>query len=189
MAVKTVSYKVTGLQPLLMNNGDKADPLNPFAQAIKRITSKRNKTDADHAEISNLEWRGAVYLDKQNRLCIPWRMIEGAIFEAAKKQKAKKLAQVGIRCTENAVLDIGTDAAIDELAVNPEYRWTTCVRVNQARTTRTRPRFETWATTLNVSYMDEVLDVRQLDQIMADAGMNGFGDYRPRFGTFKAERI
>lgn len=190
MAIKTVKYQVTGLAPLLMNNGEKADPLNPFSREIKKYTSKRAKTESDHEMIANLEWRGAVYLDKETgKLCIPWRMVEGAIFEAAKKQKSKKLAQAGIRCRKNALLNIGQDYTMEDLETNPNFRWTTIVRVNNARTTRTRPHFETWSCVIELEYMDDVLDVGQLDEIMSYAGANGFGDYRPRYGTFEAERI
>ncbi len=41
---------------LMMHNGRTKDPLDPYAKALKKLTGKRKKTDADYLEISRLEW-------------------------------------------------------------------------------------------------------------------------------------
>ena len=54
-------FRLTSVAPLLMHNGQLSDPLNPWAQAIKRITDKRKKTLADLEEVGRLEWYGGLY--------------------------------------------------------------------------------------------------------------------------------
>lgn len=59
------TYKVTliGEAPIMLNNDQTADPLNHIAKAIKKISNKNKKTEADHLELSKLEWFGGLYLE------------------------------------------------------------------------------------------------------------------------------
>ena len=46
MAWTTLTYKITGDAPLIMHNGDLANPLSKAAKALKQVTGKKKKTDA-----------------------------------------------------------------------------------------------------------------------------------------------
>ena len=62
--LKSISLQVKGAAPLLMRNGQTSDPLNHFSKAIKDISGKRAKTDADFIALSEIEYRSGLYIDK-----------------------------------------------------------------------------------------------------------------------------
>jgi len=72
-----LNVEIKGVSPLLLHNGQLADPLNQYTRALKQQTSKRKKTDVDLMEIRRLEWEGGFYRDDQDRPCIPGENIEG----------------------------------------------------------------------------------------------------------------
>jgi hypothetical protein len=45
---KLLSLTIVGTAPLLMHNGQTADPLNKYAKMLKSVSGKRKKTEADH---------------------------------------------------------------------------------------------------------------------------------------------
>ena len=47
---------IRGIAPLLMHNGQLANPLNPLAKEMKKVTSVRTKTDEHHLELQRLEF-------------------------------------------------------------------------------------------------------------------------------------
>lgn len=66
--MKTYKVKLIGETPVMLNNDQTADPLNPIAKEMKKISSKRAKTEADHYELSKLEWFGGLYLENKYEL-------------------------------------------------------------------------------------------------------------------------
>ena len=56
---------ITGTAELLMHNARLANPLDSAAKAMKAISSKRVKTDEDHAEMARLEHFGSLYYDSE----------------------------------------------------------------------------------------------------------------------------
>jgi len=96
MALQTASFTIQGVAPLLMNNVQKADPLNQWAKALKAMTKKRVKTDEDLAEIARIEWCGGLYLGADGSPCLTGEAIEATIREGAKKSKEGKKVQSGV---------------------------------------------------------------------------------------------
>ena len=90
---KTLTTRVVGVAPLLMHNGQTADPLNKFAKAMKEIAGKRKKTEADLVELARIEYLAGLYMGP-NGPVIPSVMLEAAITEGAKKAKNGKLTQL-----------------------------------------------------------------------------------------------
>ena len=70
-AYHSLTFRIIGASPLLHHNGQLADPLNPHAKAMARVSSKRKKTEADHAELSDLEFMGSLYLPAACRASRP----------------------------------------------------------------------------------------------------------------------
>jgi hypothetical protein len=62
MSSETIEIPIVGLCPLLMHNGAMADPLEERVINLAAVTSKRNKTMADHKEIARREWYGSLWL-------------------------------------------------------------------------------------------------------------------------------
>lgn len=183
---------IEGLVPLILHSGQTADPLNPFAKAMKAISGKRKKTDADHEEMASIEWRAGLYVNRDNKIILPSRVIEAAVVVGAKRSKDGKTALSGMFIDSDGVLEFdGDNLSIDELMKSPKHRLTVPVRVGQARVMRTRPTFENWRTSFTVSVSTEVVtDASQLKRWIADCGaFSGIGDWRPRFGRFTVTKF
>jgi hypothetical protein len=178
---------IRGVAPLLMHNGQLADPLNSFAQAMKKISGNRDKTEAELEELARLEWFGSLYLHQQEP-CLPGELIEGALVGAAKKRRRGKQVAAGVWCQDNFPLQYEGPRALEELWEDPRFRFTTGVRVKQNRVMRTRPRFEEWATDITVIFNDELVNQSEVLELLRIAGEQvGLGDWRPKFGRFDVE--
>ena len=94
--MKQTTVTIEGIAPLIMHNGQLADPLNEHTQALARLTSKRKKTLDDHREIGRVEWMGGLYLDEDGAPCLPGEVIEAALVSGAKKFKLGKDAKSGL---------------------------------------------------------------------------------------------
>ena len=184
MAWKTVEYPIVSTCPLIMHNGQLADPLNKTVKAIKLITAKRKKTDADQEEISRLEFLGGLYLNEQGPV-IPVLVMEAALINGAKKSKEGMQAKAGLFCPEHAVLNYTGPRKPDDLWEDETFRFSVAVRVGQAKVMRMRPIFNEWSTLLKVSYEDSIVNKSRVDEWVFAAGTQvGLGEWRPRYGRF-----
>lgn len=123
--MKTTTVTIRGVSPLIMHNGQLADPLNEHTQALARLTSKRKKTLDDHREIGRVEWMGGLYLDEKLRPCLPGEVIEGALVSGAKKFKLGKDAKSGI-------VVAGNFAVIFDGPKDPDKLWATGKHLKRA---------------------------------------------------------
>lgn len=185
MTYKSLKFKIAGVSPLLMHNGRLADPLNEFSQAIKKISGKRSKTDADHMELARLEWYGGLYLS-DGLPCIPGEVLEATIISAARKSKRGKQAQSGVVCPGNFKLVYSGPTDLEQLWADPIFRLAVCVRVGNARIVRTRPIFSEWSSEVEVMFDDQVLNEREVRDTLKIAGDSvGLMEWRPKFGRFE----
>jgi hypothetical protein len=185
MSYKSLRFKIAGVSPLLPHNGQLADPLNEFTRALKRVSGKRAKTDADHEEMARLEWYGSLYLEG-GEPCLPGFLIESAMVNAARKSKRGKQAQAGVICPGNYKLAFDGQAPLDQLWAGKGHSLRVLVRVGNARVMRTRPKFENWSSEIELMYDPLQLnepDVREIMVICGDA--IGLCDWRPKFGRFE----
>ena len=81
-----VQIHFQGVSPLLCHNGQTADPRNTYSKAIKAISGKRKKVDADYDEMARLEWLAGLYRIDGD-LVIPDYVIESTMIGGAKKSK------------------------------------------------------------------------------------------------------
>lgn len=183
---KELSLRIKGIRPLLLHNGDLADPLNATAKEMKRVSAKRAKTDADLEKMARLEWGGGLYI-KDATIVLPADVIEAALVEAARKVKKGKQAQYGISCYGAFPLDFpGKDMSLDKLWESGEYRMTKGVRVQRNRVMRTRPIFNDWAATITVEYDDTAFNESEIRDLVRVAGqVVGICDWRPKYGLFE----
>ena len=168
-----------------MHNGQLNDPLNSITKEIRKISSKRGKTDADQEEMARLEWHGGLYLHN-GKPCIPGEVLEATIFNAAKKTKRGKQAQATIWCSGNYPIEYNGPKTIDELwAANGDFRLTCRARIGPAGVMRTRPIFREWSALIEIRFDDTVLNPAEIREIVVTAGeVVGLMDWRPRFGRF-----
>jgi hypothetical protein len=176
---------------LLMHNGQLADPLNPYAKAMKEVSKKRGKTDDDLAKLADLEFEGSLYLNAKRQVVLPSMVLEAHICESARKSKAGKSALAGMFVDNDAILEYeGGPMSVADLLASPEHRLVAGVRVQQSRVMRTRPLFTNWKATFEVSLLATAANSDELRRWVQDGGaMVGLCDYRPRHGRYEIEKF
>jgi len=189
MAWLEAKYKLTSVCQMLMHNGQTADPTNKWSKLIKQISSKRAKTDADYEEMARLEFMAGLYMSADGPV-LPNYLIDAMLVAGAKKSKEGQVAKSAVFCTSHALLDYDGPRTADELWADERFRFTAIVRVQQARISRTRPRFEEWQSTVVVKYEPSVINLARVDDWLTIAGsMVGAGDWRPQNGRFEVARV
>ena len=56
---------IEGTRPLLMHNGDLADPMSEGAKKLAAVSKKRSKSEDDFVELARVEFEGGLYFDKK----------------------------------------------------------------------------------------------------------------------------
>ena len=189
MAVHVLTYRLKSSRPLLVHNGQLADPLNVFSKAIKDIASKRKKTEADLEEIARLEFLGGLYMSDDGPI-IPDFVLSATIINGAKKFREGDLAKTGLFVDDHAALEYDGPRTPDEMWKCGKFRDTRAVSVSRAKVMRTRPLFDQWEATVRVEVDDEVVNPNRVDEWMRAAGRRvGFCELRPTMGRFTVERM
>lgn len=189
MAWNTVEYRLTSSAPLIMHNGQTADPTNKFAKALKLISSKRAKTDADHLEMARIEFMAGLYMDETGPV-IPVHVIEAMVFEGARKSKEGKVAQASVYSPNHATLEYDGPRTADALFEDANFRFARLVRVSTSKVLRTRPIFNEWALSISLQVEDGLVNPVRVYEWLAAAGVQiGLGDWRPQYGRFTVERL
>jgi len=152
---------------------------------IKKITSKRKKTDEDYEKIAELEWYGGLYID-DGKIVVPGENIEAMIVAAAKKNKLGKQFTAGLMCDGSWPLIYDGPKNIDKLWENERYRLMKNVRVGQAKVMRCRPIFRSWKLEFELQWLPELINEEQIDEAVVIAGrIIGLCDWKPKFGRFE----
>lgn len=189
MAWKPVSYKLTSSAPLIMHNGQTSDPLNKWSKAIKQISSKLKKTDADYEEMARLEFMAGLYLDEKGPI-IPADVIDAVVINGAKKSKEGLIAKAGSYCESHAKLEYDGPRKAVDLWNKEDFRFSAKVRVGMSSVQRTRPIFRNWSAVITLNIEDSIVNVARVDEWLKVAGTQvGVGDWRPKYGRFTVERL
>ena len=204
--MKELKIKLVGQSPLITHNIRLSNPLGKYSQAMKALTGKRNKTDADHKELARLDWEGGLYLE-DGIVVIPSRNINACFFEGAKKKKNGPKWRTGAILSEEyypmeyngTKINVKMNGNIPNPELDKYYKNFNdqrMVRVGVQMVLRTRPLFLGWSICLSVMYDDTILDKRTLLQICEDAGyLVGLCEMRPgskgggTYGRFIVEEI
>jgi len=190
--------------PLMLKNNQTVDPLNAYAKAMKRLTSKRNKTDEDHAQMGRVEWEGSLYFDTdtsnppkiegipckyRGNLIIPSRMLMAMIANAASKCKgivSKKECPSIAWVEKDASLETEADVSdLDAMYNSGHFYSKEAVVVNNRRVMRVRPIFFKWGLEFTVTFCPDMLNKDDLDKLIMVASQRcGLGERRPFLGRF-----
>jgi hypothetical protein len=178
---------LTGTAPLLMHNSRLSNPLDPATKALKKVTSKRQKTDDDHEQIARLEFAGGLYLDPDVGPFIPGENIARCLVDGA------KLTKMGVKVTRGVFISTDVNPLsykgprAEQSLWDQGWRHMASVKVGTSRTMRCRPWFPEWAVQAEGVLDPAVLELDDLVTIASNAGsLIGLGDWRPRFGRFTA---
>lgn len=179
----------TGSTPLLMHNARLSNPLDVTAKAMKRISSKRVKTEEDYEELARLEHLGGLYWDADAGPYVPGQNFERCLVDAGRITKSGKKIERGVFIETNVnPLAYTGPRDVDGLWKDENFRHAASVKVGMVRVTRTRPQFRTWSVDAEGMFDPAVINLEELAEIAATAGrMIGLGDWRPRFGRFEAQ--
>jgi hypothetical protein len=184
MTWQTATYRLTSDCAMIVHNGQIADPLNRWAKAIRAISGKRKKTDADYEEMARLEFLASLYIGPDGPV-IPARNIDAMVIAAAKKSRKGDLAKSGVYCQTDAAMEYDGPREANALWADERFRHTALLRVQTARVVRTRPIFHAWQAIVVLQVEDSVVDLAQVDGWMFDGGrLIGLGDWRPQYGRF-----
>lgn len=180
---------LTGTSNLLMHNARLSNPLDPATKALKKITSKKSKTDDDHLEVARLEHGGSLYLDSEFGPYIPGENLQRCLTDAA------KVTRSGVKVTRGVFISSDVNPLVyrgprevDALWADENFRLMASVKVGTARVMRCRPMFPAgWMFSAEGILDPEVLSFEDLSDIANTAGrLIGMGDWRPRYGRFTA---
>lgn len=185
----TAEFSIRGVSPILLHSGQTADPRNEYAKALKKISAKRAKTDADYDEMAKIEWTAAIYATKEGRVIVPDYVMESALVSGARKLKLGKQFQGGVFVDDHCLLEFpGCELSMDELWERGQNTHSAPVRIGQQRVIRTRFVAEEWSTKIKLTYNTEMLDLPQIEQALQLCGsQTGLCDWRPKFGRFVVE--
>lgn len=174
---------------MLMRNAQLADPLNAWSKALKAETSKRKKSDTDHEKIAEIEFQGGLYFDEKAGPYIPGSMLDACISAGARKNKLGKVFESCVRASDDLyALSYKGPRTRAGLWSDPSYRDRRSCGMNAARVIRTRPKFDDWSVSLELTVFPCELNPTDLEEALRNAGaFCGIGDFRPRFGLFTVE--
>jgi len=185
--LKETTVTIRGLSPLLMHNGNLADPLHESSIALHKLTVKKLKTQEFHKEVSRCEWFGGLYVDQSGHPCLPGEVLEGALCEGARQTKRGKLVKGAIVVNGDFKITYKGPKTLDALFAAKGFVKRAGVKIGKARIMRTRPIFPEWGCTFTIQWDADMLSSEgDLNDIISDTGRaTGIGDWRPKFGRFE----
>ena len=188
--MKSVQLKMSSLTPLIMHNGQMANPLHPISLEIKKISGKRGKTEADLQELARLEFLGGLYLS-DGKPCIPGKMLVASLRNGARRLRSGKKVEAGVFCQRSFPLLYDGPAKPEQLWADESYRLVEIVRVTTSRIVRTRPKFEKWGAEIEFLFNENVINSSDIVEWMSVAGEQvGIGDWRSGgYGLYTIEKI
>jgi hypothetical protein len=187
-----MKVRLDSIAPLILHNGDLADPQYPFSIAKKKLTSSRKKTDSDVEEISKLEFLGSFYGPApRTDVLIPANMLLGMIIKGAKQLKMGNEAKAGIFINKSFVpLEYKGPRTPQELYEDKKFVLRKVIKQGTSSIVRVRPIFDKWAIEFEVSFIEEVISEKSIKLLLEKAGLVcGLGDWRPQHGRFVVSRF
>ena len=183
---KEQTYHLKSTCPLIMHNGQGVDPLNVFTKALKLISGKKYKTDADYAEMAWIEFQCALYMGPDGPI-IPADILVAMLIKAAEKFREGKLAKAGMFVKADAPLIYDGPRTPREMFEDDDIRDFRPVALGGKRIMRTRPRFNSWELFFTVCFEDTVvINGSRVDEWVRTAGtIIGLCEMRPRLGRFE----
>lgn len=187
--MKMLTATLVGVKALLQHNERLANPLDPAAKDLARLTSKRKKTESDFLAISEVEFVGGLYHDADAGPYIPDKVIRSMMIGAARKMKLGKQVEENIFLL-SPMFPLRYKGPRDVAGLWKAGFYDRRMVGNQSRRIlRTRPMFADWSLPVSIAFDEIGIDDRQMIDIINRAGTLGIGDYRPVFGTFKVKDV
>lgn len=184
---------MTGVCPLMLNNPQTVNPMNEYAKALHKLTSKRSKTDEDQNEIFHLKFLASCYLNKKGQYILPANMIAKSFESAARENK------LGAKFQRSVFVDNDSLLKFDENGCTPEELWQNHsekyvdirpVGVQRSKIPTARFIIPEWSLEGEISFDEKQLNKSEVWQAMVNAGLRyGIGTYRQCYGRYNIEEI
>jgi hypothetical protein len=193
--------EMEGITPLMVHNGQLADPMNPYVRAMKELTGKRKKSEEDIALLARIEWQGSLYM-QNGSIVMSNESIEACLNSGARIHKLGKVIKGRVLAFATAeetdpsvspIIEFGMknggfgtdipDGSLDKVYIKcRDYR---SVKVGTARVMRCRPVFATWRILCGLE-VREGINLADFHMVVDAAQREGLCEYRPKYGQFKA---
>ncbi len=194
MAIKSLTAKFTGINPLLQSNSQTVDVFNKYSRLKKPLMSKRTKTDEDVLELRSIEVESKVYFDKEIGIYVPQRWLMASL--AKNSWATIKVKKDHVRAGLFVVADkakltydgMGKVKKITDIAKNEQFVTTLILPQGQVRLAKSFPIFHKWSFEFEIEYDDTIFNESELTSLLEYcAKYNGFGDFRPTYGRALCE--
>lgn len=185
-----INFHIKGLVPLVVHNGQMADPENEFAVEIKKIERQKKRGENLSPKLSlnkkRLQFLGSMYVNEKGHPILPGEGVEAAFRSFAKKFRRGKDAEYAVLCEEDPEIIYDGPKKPEAMFKSKKFVFTKLVRIQKSRVVATRCRFPEWELKFTLNYMPEVFSEDQVVNIMALGGRNvGMFDWRPKYGRFE----
>jgi len=185
-----VTFRIRGLTPTIMDNGQMANPLNEFTKAAKAIydTKQRGKPlpDEKMAELLRIGFLGGLYLDDDEHPCWPGENIEAMLVSAAKKLRQGPTAKVAVMSDGNWPLEYDGPKDPEKLWGNEDFRLVQMAIRGGKPVLTCRPIFRKWEMQFDVAFDADRVNESTVREWVTIAGHTiGLSDWRPKYGRFE----
>ena len=191
IGLSKLRVKLTGIRPLLICNGELANPLNPALVEISKISQKKKKSIEDHQRLSKLQFEAGCYWDEELGVYLPSPNLFKALQEGAAPFKEGPRVKAGL-----LVNGIGSTILPDgkctphELYARKEHVFLKMGKLNgRASVLTTRPIFNEWTLFYDIEFSDPLNGDRVMEYLKVAGRSKGLGTWRPQYGLFNAEQV
>jgi len=187
-----ISFKLTGVTPLIMHNPASMLKKSPVSEELARLLEKKEKdrTDPEKERIKQLQFLLSLYLNEDNRVVVPGDMVRRSFLVGARQIKKGLLVESGLFVTGNHLLEYEGEKEPEKM-MNSKIRFTCLGNINKMKVPITRARFDDWSVIVTFNFLEEILDKKTLQNIAYKAGMmGGLGTFRKGgYGRYNAELV
>lgn len=180
-----VNGEVAGT-PLLMHNIRLANPMDPHAIALGKISKKRGKTYEDYEAMCRIDFEGGMYWRDGIGPVVPAQNLEKFIQSGAKVKKLGTKVTEAVQCLDSFYPLIYKGPKEIELLYKEKFRDISMQGIGKSKVIRCRPMFEAWAVEFSLVIDVDAINQEEIQYAMEYAGRyKGFMDGRPRNGKCK----
>jgi len=194
--MNTIRFRLEGSGPLMLQNGQTANPRNKYAKRLKELCKdkKRKGADVDAIldQIADVEVESCLYWNDELGLHIPAANIRASLIEGAKLSRGGTQVKRTCFVLEDAKLLYDGPQDIEGIVADKDFHYEAIVKVGMVKVPKSRAIVPNWSCEVEVAYMPgNVVDERDIIKYMTDAGLySGIGASRSLgFGRFNAVEI
>lgn len=189
--LEEMKFRWQGVAPLIHHNIELVNPQYIWTQRIKKITSKRKKTEEDLEDLMWLEWRGGLYVDSKETVGLPGDVILGSVTNASKAFRLGPKMKSGVfEAQPFFPLQYDGPKELEKLYEDKRFVFVKPAKVGMSTVMRTRPIFREWSIDIGLMVNTSIIDCDQVRDCVVHAGERcGVGDWHPRHGRFLVEEL